>query len=248
MRSRAPTEQIIFDFDGVILDSADLKTRAFAQVYAGEDPAKIAQVVEYQELHGGVGRVEKFAHFERQLFGRPGGPEAVASLCESFAAIVDEAMRRAEFIAGARALLDFCLGKVRMHVVSGMPHEDLKRIVAERGLGGYFDLLYGTPTTKLDAFRAILERTEIAPGNSLAIGDSLTEFEAATQTGVPFLAVITRGRKNRFPVGVPVVEDMSLAAVEMKHSALHRDPRQHAQDKSRSPALYVGAAGHRPSR
>jgi phosphoglycolate phosphatase len=215
MRTGAATAQIIFDFDGVILDSADLKTHAFARVYAHEDPAKIGQVVEYQELHGGVGRVQKFTYFERELFGRPGRPEAVAALCDAFAAIVDAAMRRAEFIAGARALLDACIGKVRMHVVSGMPQEDLERIVTERGLGRYFDQLYGTPTTKLDAFRAILQRTEITPGQSLAIGDSLTEFEAATQTGVPFLAVVKRGRKNRFPAGVPVVEDMSAAAVEM---------------------------------
>ncbi len=208
-------EQIIFDFDGIILDSADLKTRAFAQVYADEDPARVAQVVEYQTLHGGVGRVEKFTYFERALFGRPGGPEAVARLCEAFAAIVDTAMQRAEFIPGAQALLDACFGKVRMHVVTGMPQEDLERIVTERDLRRYFDLLFGTPTTKPDAFRAILERTQIAPGQSLAIGDSLTEFEAAERTGVPFLAIVKRGVENRFPAGVPIFEDMAALAVEM---------------------------------
>lgn len=207
-----PLQQIIFDFDGVILDSADLKTRAFAEVYRGENRALVAQVMEYQEAHGGVGRAEKFAYFERELFGRPGGPEDVARLSARFAAIIEKAIARAAFIPGARAFLDACLGRVRMHVVSGMPQEELEAIVAGRDLSCYFDLLFGAPTTKIEAFREILRRTAIQPERSLAIGDSLTELDAARATGIPFLAVVPRGRRNRFPASVVTVEDLTTAA------------------------------------
>lgn len=106
------TDQIIFDFDGVILDSAIVKTRAFAEVYAGEDAAKIAAVVEYQEANG-VGRAEKFRTFEQAVFGRPGHDDAVADLCRRFAAVVDVQMQQVAFIAGAQALLEECHGRVR---------------------------------------------------------------------------------------------------------------------------------------
>jgi len=96
---------IIFDFDGVILDSARLKTAAFAQVYSCEDPEKVAEVVEYQEQHGGIGRRQKFEYFEREVFGRPGDEATVENLCDRFAEIIDEGMLNCAFIPGAEALL-----------------------------------------------------------------------------------------------------------------------------------------------
>ncbi len=213
--SAVPPEQIIFDFDGVILDSADLKVDAFAKVYAGEAEEPIAAIMEYQQAHGGVGRREKFVYFEREVFGRAGDARSVQNLCDQYAATISEGMRNAVFIPGAEALLQACLGRARMHVVSGMPQEELEEIVVERDLGRFFESLYGAPTTKTVAFRAILQATPIAPDRSIAIGDSTTEFDAAMETGVPFLAVVPRGRRNRFPISVPVVEDLVQAAAHI---------------------------------
>jgi phosphoglycolate phosphatase-like HAD superfamily hydrolase len=204
-------EQVIFDFDGVILDSVDLKTRAFAAVYEGADATKIAAVVAYHEKHGGVSRREKFVHFERTLFGRPGDAASVDALCRRFAAIVDAAMPHANFIPGARRLLAAWHGKARLHVVSGMPDGELRSIVAARGLAHYFDLLIGAPTPKLEAFRRILAQTGIPPERTLAIGDSTTEFAAAEAVGAAFLAVVAPGKPNRFPAAVPVLENLEGA-------------------------------------
>ncbi len=208
-------EQIIFDFDGVIVDSVGLKTEAFASVYHGEAPDLVAAAVEYQDVQGGVGRREKFAYLERTLFGRSGDAQSVDRLCARFAAAIDEGMQRVGFVPGAKAFLEACLGRVRMHLVSGTPEEELRRIVAERDLAHFFEQVIGSPTRKADAFRAILEDTGIAPERSLAIGDSLTEFEAATDTRIPFLAIVARGRQNRFPDYVPAIEDLTSAAAHV---------------------------------
>ena len=52
-----PPKVIIFDFDGVILDSAGLKLRAYPQVYANEDADKVSAIDEYSTLHGPTGMV-----------------------------------------------------------------------------------------------------------------------------------------------------------------------------------------------
>ncbi len=204
-------EQIIFDFDGVILDSAVLKTRAFAEVYAGEDPAKLAAIVEYQEAHGGVGRAEKFRYFERALFGRPAGEEAIADLCSRFGMRIEAAMREAPFVPGARQLLERWHGEVGMHVVSGTPDSELRSIVAERGLSAFFQSLYGSPTTKIDAFRHILDATGAKAARTLAIGDSSTEFDAAEALGIPFLAIVPPGATDRFPASIAKLPDLTTA-------------------------------------
>jgi phosphoglycolate phosphatase len=68
---------LLLDFDGVILESVELKVQAFLKVYEDEDPAKLAQILEYQRLHGGITRRLKFRYFEKHLFGRSGDPAAV---------------------------------------------------------------------------------------------------------------------------------------------------------------------------
>lgn len=201
--------QIIFDFDGVILDSVAIKMNAFAEVYADEDPQAVSAVVAYQEAHGGVGRAEKFRYFERSLFGRPGCDRDISDLCARYAGIIDESMRKARFIPGAEALLAYCSGAAPMHVVSGMPDPDLKSLLRQRALESYFDYVIGSPTSKLDAFRHILDETGIAAARTLAIGDSTTEFEAANALGIPFLAVVPCGEPNRFPRSAPVVRDLT---------------------------------------
>ena len=67
-----PPAAILFDFDGVIVDSARLKTQAYAKIYADEDPAKVAQAMRHQQLNGGITRRATIAHFERSFFGRSG--------------------------------------------------------------------------------------------------------------------------------------------------------------------------------
>jgi phosphoglycolate phosphatase len=92
-----------------------------------------------------------------------------------------------------------------LHLVSGTPHDELCEIVALRGLAGWFRSVRGAPPVKRVAFERILHEGGYAPGEVLAVGDALTECEAARDLGVAFLGVVPAGSHNRFPPEVPVV-------------------------------------------
>ncbi|ASW09882.1 HAD family hydrolase [Rhizobium sp. 11515TR] len=200
---------IIFDFDGVVLDSAQAKTMAFAQCYHGEDKEKIAEVIRYQERHGGIGRQQKFEYFEEHVFGRTVDPKKIMQLCDQFASIVDKAMVEAPFVPGAAQLLERLLGRIPLHVVSGMPDADLKAVLRRRGLEHYFASAAGSPKTKLAEFRRILRSEECDPKDALAVGDSRTEFDASLELGIPFLAVVAQGAPDFFPSDVTRCQDLT---------------------------------------
>lgn len=200
---------IIFDFDGVVLDSARLKTMAFAQCYEGEDRAKIAEVIRYQEQHGGIGRQQKFEYFEEHVFGREAEQKRIAELCERFGNIIDNAMMEAPFIPGARELLEDLLDHIPLHVVSGMPDHDLKLVLARRGLQRFFVSAAGSPKKKLSEFQRILQSERCAPSEALAVGDSRTEFDAAVTLGIPFLAVVADNAPDFFPASTPRCRDLT---------------------------------------
>jgi phosphoglycolate phosphatase len=198
-----PVQAIIFDFDGVILDSAGIKLDAYATIYAGEDPVRVAELMRHAHLHGGTTRRTKFAHYERALFGRSGDPESVELLSQRYTQLVLGAVLRSAFIAGAQALLAAAKGKVDMHVVSGTPDEELRLVIAERGLKPFFKTVWGAPVTKVEAFGRILRDHRYEAARVVAIGDSMTECWAAQELGIPFLGIAPPGSKPQFPPDVP---------------------------------------------
>ncbi|MCX5934210.1 MAG: hypothetical protein NTU99_05390, partial [Pseudanabaena sp. LacPavin_0818_WC45_MAG_42_6] len=49
-------DAIVFDFDGVLVESVDVKTQAFGTLYAEYGDLIVEQVKAYHLLHGGVSR------------------------------------------------------------------------------------------------------------------------------------------------------------------------------------------------
>lgn len=196
---------LLLDFDGVILQSAALKTQAFAEVYSGAEPARLAAIVDYVERNGGVTRTDKFAHIERAFFGRAGGEDDVARLAAKFRALVFDAVVASPFVPGAERLLELAHTAMDLHLVSGTPHDELVQIVARRGLDRWFRSVRGAPPHKRIVFERILLERGYAPREVLAVGDALTECEAASELGIPFVGIVASGAPNRFPRHLPIV-------------------------------------------
>ncbi len=200
---------IIYDFDGVILDTVAAKVDAFAQVYRDEDPSRISEIRAYAEANGGMSRYEKFRYFESALFGRPLSEGRLEELCAQYRTAVETAVASARFIDGALETIVGLHGIVSQHVVSAAPEDELRSALTERGLLGRFKSIGGAPRSKRAEFRRILSEDGVEAGAVLAIGDSLMEYHAAVELGMPFLAIIAHGVPDRFPAGVSKTTDLS---------------------------------------
>lgn len=193
------------DFDGVIVDSMNIKGQGFARVYAGEDSAKVAEVLEYQRHHGGVSRGPKFVHFERNVFGREGDVETIDRLTSTYHRIVFDAVIACPFVPGAELFLQRAAGQIELHVISGTPHDELLEIVERRSLTPFFRSITGGPTSKRDAFARILAENHHSAAHTGAIGDAMTEYVAAKELGMPFIGVVPSGMQSPFPSATPIV-------------------------------------------
>jgi len=217
-------QAIIFDFDGVILDSAGIKLDAYATIYADEDPARVAELMRHAHLHGGTTRRTKFAHYETELFGRSGDAGSVERLSQRYTQLVLDAVLQSAFIAGAQALLAAARGQVDMHVVSGTPDEELRTVIRERGLEDFFESVWGAPAIKVEAFGRILRDHRYEAARVVAIGDSMTEFWAAQELGIPFLGIAPPGR-SPFPPGVPTEPTLQNVGARLGLTTASPGPR-----------------------
>lgn len=201
---------IVFDFDGVILDSVSLKADLFIECYSGSlDESQKQAILAYQALHGGIGRVEKFRHFERVIFGREPENAAVEALAHRYSQLLMARIASCEELPGARAFLDRVHEQLSLHLVSGTSHSDLVAITAQRRLDHYFETIIGAPTTKIQAFADVLQFGPWSPHQVLAIGDSITELRAAEQLGMPFIGIVAPGEVNPFSPDIAVSPDLA---------------------------------------
>ena len=209
-------EAVFFDFDGVIVDSHDVKTRAFAALYVEDHPHIVEAVMAYHNLHGGMSRYKKFDYFERVLLEREPTPERLAELGDRFADAVVEAVVASPEIPGASELLR-ALGEraTPCYVASGTPEEELKQIVERRRLERYFRAVRGSPGEKAEILAELSALYRHDASRCVMVGDAMTDYAAAQSAGMAFLGVVKPGCASSFPLGTKVTSTLELRRVEI---------------------------------
>ena len=133
---------IIFDFDGVILESGNIKTEAFLDLFA-EYPQHQSAILDYHLENLGVSRFDKFEWIYQKLLGQSLHDDEKKRLGEAFSSIVIEKIMRCPFVPGALEVLKKYQGMYLKFIASGTPHEELEFIVKQREISEYFDGIWG---------------------------------------------------------------------------------------------------------
>lgn len=179
---------IIFDFDGVLVESLDIKTKAFAQLFEAEGEAVVRSVIDYHIANGGVSRYEKFRYYYRELLKRELTEERFQELCNRFSELVLQEVVKCPYVAGAKEFLDTCAASTACFVTSATPEHELCEIIDRRGMARYFKKNFGAPKSKTDAVSEILADEHLASCEVLYVGDAMADYEAAMANGIHFVA------------------------------------------------------------
>jgi len=192
---------IIFDCDGVILESVPVKTRAFARLAEPFGPEAVDRLVKYHTVHGGVSRYKKFEWLYREVLGREIGPEELEALGRRYAELAFEEVCRCALVPGVEEVLRSRQGRTPMYVCSGAPHEELNVIMRRRGLHPYFAGIYGSPPAKDELLREIIRLAGVEPASAVMVGDSVTDRDAAAAVGTLFYGRGDELKGGDFPWG-----------------------------------------------
>ncbi|MFZ2406190.1 MAG: HAD hydrolase-like protein [Methylobacter sp.] len=178
---------IILDFDGVVIESNDIKTHAFQQVFA-RFPEHTKTMMAFHREHVSLSRYAKFDHL-LGLLGRNEDAALKAEIATDFSLLVVEKMKSVPMVPGAEDFLRNVTPMLPVYLASVTPAEELSMILGQRGLMQWFRDIYGCPPwTKQLAIQDILMRETVNPEDVLLIGDSAGDQQAAHITGVNFIA------------------------------------------------------------
>ncbi len=188
MRPLADYKTLVFDCDGVVLNSNQLKIQAYHDVAIkfGASEVQAQALVDHHVNLGGISRYPKFEYFLREIMQQPVTEQAMQALLDSFTAEVKRLLIDCE-IAPDLMLIREANPSAKWMIISGGDQVELCDIFKQRGIDKLFDAgIYGSPDNK----DVILAR-EIETGNiakpALFIGDSRYDHQASTNAGLDFV-------------------------------------------------------------
>ena len=177
---------LIFDCDGVILNSNKIKTQAFydATKHLGHEPAQA--LLDYHVQNGGISRYAKFEYFITEILNQDFDEAFNHELLQRFAQSVKEGLMNCEVAEGLDELREKTV-HANWLIVSGGDQAELREVFAARGLDKYFNGgIFGSPENK-DAILAREIENDTIMKPALFLGDSKYDYQAAETAGLDFI-------------------------------------------------------------
>jgi len=190
---------VVFDFDGTLVDSNEIKRNAFFEVARELDPTGSAVRSALARCPSGT-RHQVARALAAELEARGALPdgraveEVAKSLVEAYTSRCEEAVSACAEIPGAgRALRELAARGLPLFLATATPLDAIRPILRRRGLEACFDAVYGAPASKRENLGRLLEQAGLRPAELLVVGDGEDDREAAGACGCPFVGVVRRG-------------------------------------------------------
>jgi len=186
-----------FDFDGVIVDSVNIKTLAFAKLYEPFGKNVVSKVIKHHRSHGGLSRFDKIRYYHRTYLKKDISERQVRILTNKFSQLVLEKVIKAPFIKGALKFLDSLRNK-RLFLISATPENEIKTIAKRRGLSGYFADIKGSPLSKKDNLSHLKDKYGLNYYECVYFGDSQEDQKAAAYFKMTFIPINFFGKNTGY--------------------------------------------------
>ncbi len=180
---------IIFDCDGVILDSNKVKTDAFYEIGRKYNDDAARELVDFHVSNGGISRYVKLKFFIKQILPKyieNHHEIKIKNLLDDYATKVKEGLLKCK-VASSLQIIKRDLSNLKYSIVSGGDQKELRYIFKIRKLDYIFNAgIFGSPDDKETILlRELKNKNFLMP--ALFIGDSKYDYVAANNCGVDFL-------------------------------------------------------------
>ena len=198
---------LIFDFDGVILDSVNIKTYSFQEMYSHYGINVTKKVKNFHLDNGGMSRFKKFKYYEEVILKKKCTNNKINILSKEFESKVKHKIIKAPYINGAKRFLGNNYKKYKFFISTGTPQKEINEIVLEKKIKHLFKGVYGSPESKISHIKKIIKKYNFNKEEILFVGDSKNDYEAASSQKINFVAV---GKDLFFKrKGIDIIKDLS---------------------------------------
>ena len=199
---------VLFDFDGVVLESVDARDDAFYDLF-DECPDDVRrQVLQYHREHPGMDRAIKIKNCFEGILGISPDEKDLQARLARFGDLAINKSIQCGTVAGVEDLL-VLLQSESCFVVSAARQDEVRYIAQKKRLSHYFHEIYGGPTTKVVLINSLLLNLNVNVREIVFIGDKISDWMVAEECGVNFIGR-NIGNVATFPADIRTIHDFRL--------------------------------------
>lgn len=177
---------LLFDCDGVILNSNKIKTDGFFDFGIKFGLKEAKSLVNYHVSNGGVSRYEKIKYFYKKILNKDISDEDLDSETKRFSNIILEKLYNAEMTKGLNELKKIT-NESLWFVVSGSDQNELRNIFDKKNISEFFENgIFGSPNNKETIIKSLLNQN-LLKSPIVYIGDSKYDFNVSKKFGFEFI-------------------------------------------------------------
>lgn len=179
---------IIFDFDGVIIDSMEVRDYGFREIFKDYPNDKVEELINYHRVNGGLSRFHKIKYFYENIINKDVDEEQIIDYANQFSKIMREELIKDKY------LIDDCVqfiiknsNRYEFHIASGSEEKELRYLCDKLGIKDNFISINGSPTHKNELVKNIIKKSNYQNEKVVIIGDSINDYEAANANNIKFV-------------------------------------------------------------
>ncbi len=195
---------ILWDFDGVLMNSNSVRDLGFEKVLAGYPEVQVEELMKYHKSNGGLSRYVKFRYFFEEIRKEKVSDEQIQELAKKFSLIMRQVLfDESLLIKDSIKFVKENFSKFKMHIVSGSDGIELNDLCKHLDIGKYFITIEGSPTAKDQLVKQLLSNFNYSLNECVLIGDSINDMEAAKVNSISFAAY---NNKNLSAPGILTID------------------------------------------
>jgi phosphoglycolate phosphatase len=177
----------IFDFDGTLIISNQIKIDAYYDIFKGSD-VNYSIIESILKMHPELNRYDTIS----KILEKANCGYNLATLSDIYNELVFEKIIKARNLNYAEELLEHLTSKdVKLFLSSNTPVIVLKEIINLKGWNKYFDRIYGFPDKKTDTIKQIIDEFKFETTDCLIIGDGESDRLSALTSNIDFYPITT---------------------------------------------------------
>jgi phosphoglycolate phosphatase-like HAD superfamily hydrolase len=178
---------ILWDFDGVIINSNPIRELGFREALSEFPEEKINELLEFHRNNGGLSRYVKFRYFFEDILNESVTETKVKELSSKFSMLMKSQLSDSSLLnQEVLTFIKYSYGTYIMHIVSGSDEIELRYLCRSLEIDKYFNSIHGSPTPKKEIVSGLLHENKYDYDLCVLIGDSINDYEAAIENEIKF--------------------------------------------------------------
>lgn len=178
---------IFYDFDGVIKESTDIKSKAFYDLYIEFGEAIAKQVEHYHIQHGGVSRFEKIRYWHKTHLNIEISDNELELWAQKFSDLVLKKVVESPYVNGALNTITNLSKIYKQYIITGTPQNEIEKICNDLEISHLFEKICGSPTNKIKWCNQLMPEIGLSNKEIVFIGDATTDYDAASYYNLYFI-------------------------------------------------------------